>query len=55
MNVGAEDVMGFEEPGEEEKSGHDAGGPVEDQERECDGERRTWMGLRFAKDEAADS
>ena len=40
--------MGFEEPGEEEESEHDAGGPVEDLERERRGERRVRIGLGFA-------
>ena len=53
MDLGAKDVMGFEEPGCEEESGHDAGSPIEDQEREGGGQ--AWRGVRFgfAEDDAA--
>ena len=53
MNLWAEDVVGFEEPGREEEGGHDAGGPIEDQEREGGGQawRGVWLG--FAEDDAA--
>jgi hypothetical protein len=49
-----EDVVGFDEPGEEEKDEHDSGGPAEELQRECGGEGRVRVRLRFSKDEAAE-
>ena len=53
MDFGAEDVVGFEEPGCEEEGGHDAGCPIEDEEREGGGQ--AWRGgwFCFAEDDAA--
>jgi hypothetical protein len=50
----AEDVVGFEKPGEQEQDDHDAGGPGEDLEGERGGEG--WMRFRlgFAEDDSAE-
>jgi len=53
VNCRAEDVVGFEEPGCEKQSGHDAGRPVEDQQRESRGQSWRRIGLGFAEDDAA--
>ena len=50
----AEDVVGFEEPGEEEEDKHDSGGPGEDLERERGGEGWVRIGFGLAEDEAAE-
>lgn len=52
--IGAEDVVSFQEPGEEEEDGHDAGGPGEDKQREGLGEGGVWGWLGFAEDDASD-
>ena len=50
----AEDVMGFEEPGEEEENGHGAGGPGEDEQRQGLGEGGVRGWRCFAEDHATD-
>ena len=54
MDFGAEDVVGLEEPGYEEEGGHDAGCPIEDQEREGGGQGRRGIWFGFAEDDAAE-
>lgn len=54
MDPGAEDVVGFEKPGEEEENDHDTGGPGEDEQREGLGEGWVWGWLGFTEDHAAD-
>jgi hypothetical protein len=51
---GAEDVVGFEKGGEGIEDEHDAGGPVEDLQRQGGGEGGAGEGLGFAEDQAAD-
>ena len=50
----AEDVVGFEEAGENEESQHDAGSPGEYPERERRGEGRVRTGVGLAKDDCAE-
>jgi hypothetical protein len=50
----AEDVVGFEEAGEEEEREHDAGGPGEHLEGECGGQRGVRLGFGFAEDDSAE-
>jgi hypothetical protein len=50
----AKDVVGLEEPGEDEEDQHDADGPAEDLQREGGGEGGMRERLCFAEDQTGD-
>ena len=54
MDFGSEDVVGFEEAGENEEGEHDAGGPGEDLERERCGKGGVRFGFGFTEDDTAE-
>ncbi len=54
MDFWGEDVVGFEEAGEDEEGEHDAGGPGEHSQRERGGDRCMDARLGFAEDDASE-